>query len=51
MNFGNKIIAYYSKEFKSWVAFYQDANGDQVGDCEYGSTKALAVQYLKMENS
>lgn len=46
-----KIITYYSKEFKCYVAFYQDEYGNQLGDCQYGATKALAVQYLQMENT
>lgn len=47
MDFGRKIITYYSREFRIWVAFFQDANGDQIGVCRYGNTKKDAIEELK----
>lgn len=30
-----------------WGAFKTDKEGNQVGDCEFASTRALALQYLE----
>ena len=37
-----EILA-FKENYKTWVAFYADENGDQVGNCEYGLTKKQAI--------
>jgi hypothetical protein len=44
-----KIITYYYRDYDCYVAFYQNSNGDQVGDCQYGATKQKAIYNLQRE--
>jgi len=44
-----KIIT-YKENYKTWVAFYEDEEGNQVGNCEYGITKKQAILNLRIEN-
>lgn len=37
-----EILA-FKENYKTWVAFYADENGDQVGNCDYGCTKKQAI--------
>ncbi len=43
----HKIEVYYCRSWKVWVAYFVDAKGNQVGDCEYASSKKLVIEYLK----
>lgn len=42
-----KIITYYDRHFRTWVAFYVDDEGNQVGECEYHVNKQQCVENLK----
>ena len=41
-----KKEAYYSREWKCWVAVLKDQNGNQIGDAGTGPTKAKALADL-----
>ena len=45
-----KKIVTYKHNYKTWVAFHTDEEGNQIGNCEYGPTKKHAVNNLKIEN-
>jgi hypothetical protein len=42
------LNTYYSRELKSWVAYYADSVG-QLGDCEYAATEKHAAFLLGLE--
>jgi hypothetical protein len=42
------LNTYYSRELKSWVAYYTDRIG-QLGDAQYGESKEAAAFALGLE--
>ena len=43
-----KLNTYYSREFRTWVAYATDKNGDQIGKAQYGHSKEHAAFMLGM---
>ena len=41
-----KLITFYDRPLRLWIAFYQDAEGNQIGDACYGPTKPSAIRDL-----
>lgn len=48
--FGPKILVWYDRSVKSWVATYRDEVSNQVGHCGYGNTKQEAIDDVKYQN-
>lgn len=46
-NLPPRIIVFYDKESRSYVAYYLDNLGNQVGACCYGATKKDALFNLQ----
>jgi hypothetical protein len=44
-----QIITYYIKANKTWWAYMQDVDGDQIGNAEYAPTKELAAFWLGVQ--
>ena len=43
-----KLNVYYSREFKTWVAYATDENENQIGEAQYGNSKEYAAFLLGM---
>jgi len=41
------VICYWSREFRSWVAYCRDASGNQIGAAEYFANKSAIFACLK----
>ena len=48
MDFGLKIVVWYDRHTRLWTAIHHDAEGYQVGDAGYGSSKKSAINDLKI---
>ena len=48
MDFGLKIVVWYDRHTRLWTAIHHDAEGYQVGDVGYGSSKKSAINDLKI---
>jgi hypothetical protein len=49
MNLPAKIIVFYSRSLRLWIAHYSDDLGNQIGSAGYGPSKREAIEDAKYQ--